>query len=170
MHDVVQVRYRAGAMGRMAVRLDQISSTMVRAVVGRRIVGSASAWRDCNDRFCILQSYVRPDYRRRGVARAMYEAVEAASGERLVPAVSLSDDAFEFWKRFRPEAVAQDLRHKREQLVGRALDVRGRRGTVTKASGSVMVVEYQEPEASRSTTCVIVRSIREALEMVGVGA
>lgn len=159
-----------GEMGRMAIRLESARSGAVRAIAGKRIVGSASAWHDCNGRFCILQSYVRPDYRRRGVARAMYEAIERESGKQLVPATSLSDEAFEFWKRYRPEAVAEDLRHRKDDLVGRVLEIKGRAGTVATASGSVMVVEYEKPTESGSTTCVVVRSIREALDLVGAQA
>ena len=156
-------------MGRMQVRLERLRANAFRAVVGKRVVGLACAWEDCNGRFCILESYVRPDYRRRGIARSLYEAIEASSGRRLVPAVSLSDDAFEFWKRFRPAAVAEDLRHEKERLLGLPFREGERTGVVVGASGAVLVVDYG-PGASKDAThkCIVVRSRREALAMVGV--
>lgn len=128
-----------------------------------------SAWHDCEGRFCVLSSYVRPDYRRRGVARALYGAIEEATGKVLNPAVSLSDSAFEFWKRFRPAAVSQDLRHVRSRLLGEKLAVRGRLGTVIEASGHVMTVKYDDASdgAPNSQTCVVTKSLDEALGMVG---
>jgi len=161
---------RLVAMGRVALRLEQVGRNSFKALAGRRVVGSASAWHDCNQRFCILQSYVRPDYRKRGVARALYEAIEASSGKVLAPATSLSDDGFEFWKRFRPESVAHDLRHVRDRLIGRPVEVKGQSGTVVSASGSVMTVEYAVPTERGSTTCVVVRSIGEALNLVGAAS
>jgi GNAT superfamily N-acetyltransferase len=155
-------------MGRMQVRLERVRADAFRAVVGKRVVGSACAWEDCNGRFCILASYVRPDYRRRGIARSLYEAIESSCGRRLVPAASLSDAGFEFWQRFRPEAVSEDLRHVRAKLLGQKLEVRGRMGTVVEACGGVLTVQYEgAAEGSpNSRTCVVVRSIKEAMTLV----
>ncbi len=113
------------------------------AKVGSRIVGMATAWYDSEDDWVILRSEVRPKYRRRGIASAMYRSIELTSGKQLKPAVSLSDDAFEFWKSYRPEEVANDLRH-RPELLGRKAQKNGRIGTIIAASGGVATIEYDD--------------------------
>ena len=125
------------------------------ARAGMRTVGRASAWHDSDNRFVILHSIVSKPFRRRGVARAMYETIERDTGKTLSPAISLSDDAFEFWKRFRPEAVALDLRH-RPELVGCKVEKGGRFGAIISVSGSIAMVRYDgtaDGEAD-SQTCV----------------
>ena len=113
------------------------------AKVGKRIVGIATAWHDSDGRWVILQSEVRPKYRRRGIATAMYRSIEATSGKQLSPAISLSDDAFHFWNSYRPEAVANDLRHMPE-LIGRKVQKNGRPGRIIKAHGNIAVIEFDD--------------------------
>lgn len=60
---------------------------------------------------------VKPAYRRLGIARRMYEAAEKDFGP-LTPSEALRDDGFEFWRRYRPEAVADDMRMHRDKLMG----------------------------------------------------
>ena len=120
------------------------------AKVGSRTVGMASAWFDSKGDWVILQSEVRPKYRRRGIACAMYKAIEAGSGRQLKPAVSLSDDAFAFWKSFRPESVAMDLRHQPE-LVGCPVQKNGRVGIITKASGAIATIEFDDGDSALGT-------------------
>lgn len=124
------------------------------AKVGKLVVGMATAWYDSNGDWVMLRSEVRPKYRRRGIATAMYKSIEATSGRILKPAVSLSDDAFGFWKTFRPEAVAKDLRH-RPELIGREVNKGGRKGTIVAASGGVATVEYSDGKTELGTrTCI----------------
>lgn len=135
---------------RMDFKVTMRSSSSAVAQVGSLIVGSATAWFDSNDRWVILSSGVRPRYRRRGIATAMYKAIEAESGKQLTPAISLSDDGFEFWKTYRPEAVAQDLRH-RPELIGRKAMKNGKVGKIVKASGGVATMEFDDG----MTSCIL---------------
>jgi hypothetical protein len=128
----------------------------VSAMVGKKVVGMASAWMDSNDNFVILNVEVRSQYRRRGIATSMYQAIEAAA-QPLRPAISLSDDGFEFWKRYRPEAVAKDLRHWKE----------GHAGSVTKASGGVAIMTYDVPLPNGSTTFLLRKDLNAALAAAG---
>lgn len=48
---------------------------------------------------------VNEEFRRRGVATAMYQAVEKALGKPLRPSAELLDDGRAFWQGFRPEAL-----------------------------------------------------------------
>lgn len=113
------------------------------ARIGKKTVGRAYAWMDSRGEFVILGVGVSGPFRRRGVATAMYRALEQKSGRQLKPAISLSDAAFEFWKRYRPEAVADDLRH-RPELIGRKAHKAGRIGTITKASGRVATLVFDD--------------------------
>ena len=138
------------------------------AKVGSRVVGKAHAWMDSRDKFVIMNTEVREKYRRRGIASAMYRAIEEASGRQLTPAVSLSDDAFELWKSFRPEAVAQDLRHWKDQIIGARVLYRGDSGRIVKADGGTAIMEFDQPKENGSTQRVILRqNLNEALDAAG---
>jgi hypothetical protein len=113
------------------------------ARAGKRLVGMATAWHDSDGRWVILRSEVRPKYRRRGIATAMYRSIEATSGKQLSPAISLSDDAFHFWNSYRPEAVADDLRHIPD-LIGRKAQKNGRPGKIIKATGNIAIIEFDD--------------------------
>lgn len=105
------------------------------AYAGKRRVGSISAREDHRGEFAVRETIVAAKYRRRGVATAMYRAVEEQVGRLLKPATSLSDDAFEFWKSYRPEAVADDLRHRKDELNGRRGCKKGRIGILSDIRG-----------------------------------
>lgn len=127
------------------------------AKVGKKAVGSATAWFDSKGDWVILSSFVRPNYRRRGIATAMYQSIERTSERQLKPAISLSDDAFEFWKSFRPEAVANDLRH-RPELIGRRAVKYGRAGKIIRASGGVATMEFDDGNRELGTESCILRA------------
>lgn len=128
----------------------------VTAKVGAYIVGKAFAWKDSRDKFVIMDSEVRSGYRRRGIATAMYQAIEQATGTQLTPAVSLSDDAFEFWKTYRPQAVALDLRHWKEHLIGARVAHRGDTGKIIRTSGGTATMEFDTAKPA-GTQCTILR-------------
>lgn len=146
----------AGGKGRMPVFVEMIGRQSVRAFAGKRVVGGASAWEDSRGEFVILKAEVKEPYRRRGIATAMYKAIEEATGKQLVPAVALSDDAFEFWKSFRPDAVAKDLRHRKQELLGVKALKYGRLGTIIEASGGIATMRFDDAVegSANSQTCV----------------
>src|SRR5690348_15040778 len=83
-----------------------------------RPIGGCAVWSggypSDPDTMEIMNVVVSKQYRKKGVGRLLYNAVDEyvkSKGKTLVPATSLSDDAFEFWKKWRPEAVADDGRH-----------------------------------------------------------
>jgi predicted GNAT family acetyltransferase len=138
------------------------------AKVGSRVVGKAHAWEDSRGKFVIMNTEVRDQYRRRGIASAMYKAIEDATGRELTPAVSLSDDAFELWKSYRPEAVPKDLRHWKDQLIGARVDFRGDTGRIVKASGGAATMEFDQPKDSGATQRTILRDdLNTALSAAG---
>ncbi|MEJ6003760.1 GNAT family N-acetyltransferase [Paucibacter soli] len=77
------------------------------ARVGTLIVGSASAYVDSKRDLVILESWVLPEYRRRGIATALYRTIEKVSGRTLKPDASLSAEALAFWRAYRPAALTQ---------------------------------------------------------------
>lgn len=134
------------------------------AWAGKRLVGRVTAWEDSRGEFVVLRSFVRDDYRRRGIASQLYRAIEENAGKELKPAVSLSDEAFEFWKRYRPTAVAQDLRHWKDQLIGASVvDSKGREGVVAEASGGIANVRLPDGQ----TTVIRRDALNAALEAGG---
>ena len=143
-------------MKRLAFTIEAPRICTAIAKVGTRIVGMATAWNDSKGDWVILRSEVRPRYRRRGIATAMYRTIEANSGRLLKPAISLSDDAFEFWKAYRSEAVANDLRH-RPELLGRLAQKNGRTGKIISASGGVATMEFDDGDRELGTQSCILR-------------
>ena len=142
----------------------------VRAFAGKLLVGYATAWLDSRGCFVILASEVRPAYRRRGIATAMYQMIENGAGRALSPAASLSDDAFRFWCRYRPSAVAADLRHQPE-LIGAKAVLAGRTGRIVKASGRVATVEFDDGDRSSGLqACIIREDLPSALSVRVAGA
>lgn len=138
------------------------------AYAGNLLVGSIAAWEDSRGEFVIMDVMVRKGWRRRGVATAMYRAVEEQAGRQLKPAVSLSDDGFAFWKSYRPEAVAGDLRH-RPDLIGRHAAKNGRIGVITRASGSTAVLTYEDGMTSALLAGQVDAAMQEADALLQAG-
>ena len=88
---------------------------------------------DCH----IYKVAVKPPYQRKGVARAMYDAAEAhanARGGKLVPATSVSDEAFGFWNSWKPERIAYDGRHFDKHYVGKTVTYKDQTWVITHAA------------------------------------
>lgn len=75
------------------------------AKVGTLIVGSVTTYIDAQRDLVVLEAWVMPEYRRQGVATALYRTIEAAAGRLLKPDVSLSAEAIAFWRAYRPSAL-----------------------------------------------------------------
>lgn len=140
------------------ISLEMLSSRCCEARHGHAVVGVARAWMDSNDVFCMLKVFVAPAWRRQGIARAMYAAIEMASGQLLHPAISLSDDGFEFWKRYRPTAVEQDLRHRRDELQNARVVVRGRWARIESVLAGCVVARFDDAVTRANSVVTIVSS------------
>lgn len=154
-------------MSRMPIEVVHYRKHAVEALVGKRRVGLAAAWTDCFGNFVIQDSFVAAGYRRRGVATAMYKSIESESGQLLMPAISLSDDAFEFWKSYRPSEVATDLRYWADQLIGARVVHRGDAGTILRACGGAATMLLDVPKPNGSETTIAIRYLNEALAAAG---
>lgn len=153
----------AATTTRKPLSVEFTGKNSVVARVGKKVVGAAYAWQDSLNRFVILKSAVSAPYRRRGVATAMYRAIETKAGVNLTPAASLSDDAFQFWQRYRPEAVAEDLRHRAAEVIGAKVVADGRVATIIKASGGIAIARYDDAvEGATNSETAIRRSELDA--------
>lgn len=153
---------------RKPLTLEFTHSHSVVVKAGKKVVGKATAWTDSKGEFVMLNVGVSAPYKRRGVATTMYKAIEARAGRELKPAISLSDDAFEFWKNFRPESVARDLRHVQADLVGKRAAKAGLIGTITKASQGIATLVFDDHPRGPGTWSGLRRwEVNDALEAAG---
>jgi GNAT superfamily N-acetyltransferase len=93
---------------------------------------------DEGKRFHIYKSSVEEKYRKKGVARAMYDAVEAyceSKGGYLVPSNALSDDAFAFWSKWKPHRIAYDGRNFQQHYLGKVVQYDNREWTIYHCAG-----------------------------------
>lgn len=138
------------------------------ARIGKKVVGKAYPWHDSENQFVMMEVAVHASFRRRGVATAIYSTIEREHGKLLKPATSLSDDGFEFWKRYRPEAVADDLRHWSNVLAGARVLTRYGLGTIFSASGASVSVDLDVPAINGGIHAhVHRRDLNEALRAAG---
>jgi GNAT superfamily N-acetyltransferase len=135
----------------------------VTAKVGGRTAGKASAWIDSSGKFTIQDVAVSAPFRRRGIATQMYRELEQRAGRELQPADSLSDDAFEFWKSYRPDAVAYDLRHRKDELLGASVEVKGRSATITHIGARGVTAKFDGADGVNSEVTIAASRLPEAL-------
>jgi GNAT superfamily N-acetyltransferase len=78
-------------------------------------VAGAAVWmktdiNHAHDKPSMFKSVVNPEYRGKGVAYQLYHHIEKHIGQQLYPSSVLSDDGYEFWTKYRPDAVKDDFR------------------------------------------------------------
>jgi GNAT superfamily N-acetyltransferase len=93
-------------------------------LIGRLVLNTFPEPEHQPNQRCVFKVCVEELYRRRGVGRLLYGKAEeycTIHGHEFVPSPKrvLSDDGFEFWKRYRPEAVRDDARHWAGQYLGK---------------------------------------------------
>ena len=93
-----------------------------------RNVGQLTLSRD-NGKLTAFQMAVHPDHQRKGLMSAMHDAAEEAFG-KIEPDATLTDQGFDFWKGYRPDAVSDNLRFHRDRLMGQTVKTPYGPGTV----------------------------------------
>lgn len=96
----------------------QVTAHKGTKTIGATILHMASYNKNNNE---VYKTEVKPEFRKQGVATAMYQTLEKHFGE-IKPSNALSDDGFNFWKKYRPNAVKDSLRMHREHLLGKTVD------------------------------------------------
>ena len=128
------------------LRVKDLGNGNFKAYLGRKYVGYVSVYNYKDDKVApderyIWKSVVKPEYRRQGVATALYNAAEeylAARGLKLVPSPDqqLSDDAYAFWKKRNPDSLkhhARTLAVPFQKYVGKQITYNGRPAVIMKA-------------------------------------
>lgn len=87
------------------ISIESVGDRKVVARAGAAIVGRVTAYIDSKRELVVLEAWVEPDFRRKGIATALYRAIENSTGRLLKPDRSLSDDAIAFWRSYRPGAL-----------------------------------------------------------------
>ncbi len=134
-------------------KIDISDGGMITARMGNKIVGKLIP--DVGDRAgTVFKVAVDAPFQRMGVARAMYRAAEEKYGAEFKPSKALTDEGFEFWKRFRPEAVANDLRMHRDDLIGASVtSTSGRVGKIEQIGTVGAIAKFDDmPEGETNST------------------
>lgn len=118
-----------------------------RRVVGKTIVDYPQE-NQPEGTISIFKTVTHPEYRKRGVMSHMYDHIEKDTGKRLVPSSALSDDGFEFWKRYRPEAVKDDLRMHKDKLLGKEVEGKSGKAIITKVGSGAVIAKYHNSETT----------------------
>lgn len=118
------------------------------AYKGKRVVGKAAPWEDSLGNWTMQNVVVNKNYRRKGVGTALYSHIEKESGRHLKPAISLSDDAFHFWNKYRPEEVKDDLRHRKDELMGQHMVSHRGPGKVISVNSHSVTIEHEDGKQS----------------------
>jgi hypothetical protein len=91
----------------------------------------------------ISNIWVRDDFRRKGVARQIHDFVSGMlgkEGRELVPSSYLKEAGFQFWSKYRPDAVKGDMRSHRDFIEAYAEDHFGKNVRVEFRSGDTATV------------------------------
>lgn len=94
------------------------------AKIGNKIVGKLILYRKqgLHGKNEIYKVAVDEPYKRSGIGTLMYKAAESEFGE-IAPSAALSDEAFEFWKKYRPEVFSKDdLRLYKDKIIGKFVE------------------------------------------------
>ena len=130
---------------------------------GKTKVGQAATWNDLEtNKFSVYKSATHPKYRRQGVMRAIYNHIETTTGKQLHPSSSLSSDGHAFWQRYRPEAVANDLRNHRDKLMGKVVHGKSGPATVTSVGSRGAMATYHHD--NRTTTYLDREKLKDHLQ------
>lgn len=133
--------------GRKEIEIVSTGPGMWDAKAGKKTVGRLHA-SDNDGKFMVNNVGVSATHRRLGIATKLYSHAEQETGKKLVPSNSVSDDAFKFWSKYRPEAVADDVRH-HPYLVGQMhTTASGKTGKITSVNARSVTVTHDDGTTS----------------------
>lgn len=84
---------------------NSMGQTNYKIMRGRSHVGDAYV-RDLGNRVQVGRISISKEHQRKGISTALYAQIERDLGKPVVPDATLSEEAFRFWKKHRPDAVA----------------------------------------------------------------
>jgi ribosomal protein S18 acetylase RimI-like enzyme/8-oxo-dGTP pyrophosphatase MutT (NUDIX family) len=132
------------------------------AVLNGKIIGYACVNPYREDSFAaderyIFNSHVKVRYRRKGVATLLYNAAEnylKNKGLKLVPSPALSDDAYHFWTKYKPEAVKDDPRRYKSQYMGKLVRYKDEDWIVENVNKKGFIAKHITRQGSNSLTFI----------------
>lgn len=111
-------------VGNVSIWIKKDYAPTVIAKIKNKIVGKMILYRrqSPHGKNEIFNVEVEEKFRRSGVATLMYKIAEEAFGE-IYPSQALSDDAFQFWRKYRSAVFPNDdLRLYKDKLLGKYLN------------------------------------------------
>ena len=150
-------------INRVEVREDSYGSGTFCAYIGKRRIGYVTVFPSGltdeekeRKETHVWKSYVKPMYRRKGVAQKLYTVAKewcAGRGWRLMPTENcLSDEATAFWNKFDPETVKNNDLWWRSQYVGRQVELDGRTYNITSVVGKYPKLNFVGEDPQTNTT------------------
>ena len=118
-----------------------------RKVVGKAIVDYPHE-KQPEGTISIFKMTTHPDYRGRGVMTHVYNHIEKDTGKRLVPSNATTDDGFEFWKRYRPDEVKNDLRMHRDKLLGKEVEGKSGKAIIKSVGEGGVIAKYHNSDTT----------------------
>jgi hypothetical protein len=116
-------------------------------VVGKAIVDYPREHQPENS-FSIFKMTTKPEYRNKNVMTHVYNHIEKDTGKRAVPSPALTDDGFNFWKRYRPEEVKNDLRMHKDKLIGKEVEGRSGKATIQSVGSKGVIAKYNDGDTT----------------------
>lgn len=120
--------------------------------------------RDTGD-MSAFQMAVHPDHQRKGLMSAMHDAAEREFGP-MKPDETLTDEGFDFWRGYRPDAVSNRLRFYRENLMGKPIQTSYGPGTVKSVGDRGMTAELDGRDGT--TAWARARNVPDMLRENGI--
>jgi hypothetical protein len=118
-----------------------------RKVVGKAIVDYPRENQPENS-VSIFKMTTHPEYRHRNVMKHIYNHIENDTGKRVVPSTALTDDGFNFWKKYKPDEVKNDLRMHTDKLMGKEVEGKSGKATIHRVGSRGVMAKYSDSETT----------------------
>lgn len=144
-------------VGNVTIWIENDFTPAVIAKIKNKIVGKMILYRNqgSHGKNEIFKVVVDEPYRRSGIATLMYKTAEEKFGE-IRPSHALSDEAFEFWKKYRPAVFSNDdMRLYQDKLIGKYLNhPTFGQVQIESVASSVVIVKILKGEKAGYTTAM----------------
>ena len=78
----------------------------------------------------------------------IYNHIENDTGKRVVPSTALTDDGFNFWKKYKPDEVKNDLRMHTDKLMGKEVEGKSGKATIHRVGSRGVMAKYSDSETT----------------------
>lgn len=143
------------------------SRNSFKAMMGKREIGHVSLEPHPDGGWQAFGTYVRPDYRKQGVASALYDHAEQAMAQKLKPSSAQTEDGFQLWKKRDPDLLKsqRDMRMVRDDLIGEPVETMHGPGKIQSVGSKGAIVALDGKE---TTSYVPASALERVLERKGI--